>query len=101
MRAAPTVMPSILICWFTTSEADVGDTAVEVEPSPNIPLYFVAVQMAAEGQPGKMVSDTEVRVKQRCVTQFLHVEKMANSDIHQCLLYVKGDQTVDVSIMRQ
>ena len=32
---------------------------------------------------------------------FLHVEKMAPIDIHWCLLYVYGDQTVDVSTVRQ
>ena len=31
--------------------------------------------MAAEGQFDKMVSDVEVCMKQRCVTEFLHVEK--------------------------
>jgi len=56
--------------------------------------------MTAEGQSDKMASDMEVRVKQRCVTEFLHAEKMAPNDIHQCLLNVYGDQTVDVSTVR-
>ena len=38
--------------------------------------------MAAEGQSDKMASDMEVHMKQRCVTEFLHVEKMAPIDIH-------------------
>ena len=64
----------------------------------NIPLHFVAVkQMATEGQNDKM----EVRMKQRCVTEFLHAEKLAPTDIHQCLLNVSGDQTVDVSTVRR
>jgi len=33
--------------------------------------------------------------------QFLRVEKMAPTGIHQCLLDVYGDQTVDVSTVRQ
>jgi len=33
MRAAPKVMPPILICFPTTSEMDVGGMAVEVQPS--------------------------------------------------------------------
>jgi hypothetical protein len=38
----------------------------------NMLLNFVAVQqMTAEGQ-----SDMEVRVKQRCVIEFLHVKKL-------------------------
>ena len=51
MRAALKVMPSVLFCWSTISEVDVGGTAVEVECSTNIPLHFVAmIQIAAEGQ---------------------------------------------------
>jgi len=33
MRAAPKVMPVLLLCWPMMSEADVGGTAVEVELS--------------------------------------------------------------------
>ena len=56
--------------------------------------------MAAEGQSDRMVSHMEVHMKQRCVNEFLHVEKMAPTDIHQCLLDVYGDQTVDVNTVR-
>ena len=31
-RAVPKLMPPILLCWPTTSEAKVVDMAVEVEP---------------------------------------------------------------------
>ena len=59
----------------------------------NIPLNFVAVrQITAEGQ-----SDMEVRMKQRCVTEFLHAEKIAPNNINRRLLNVYGDRTVDVS----
>ena len=57
--------------------------------------------MAAEGQSDKIASDTEVQMKQRCVIEFPHVEKMAPTDIHGRLLNVFGDQTVDVSTARQ
>jgi hypothetical protein len=68
----------------------------------NIPLNFVAVrQMTAEGQSIKMVSDMEVRMKQRCVIEFLHVEKIASNDIHRCLLNIYGAQTADVSTVWQ
>ena len=40
-------------------------------------------------------------MKQRCVTEFLHVEKTAPNDIHRHLLNVYEDQTVDVSTVRQ
>ena len=33
MRASPKVMPPMLLCWYTMSEADVGGTVVEVERS--------------------------------------------------------------------
>ena len=69
---------------------------------PSIPLNFGAVrQMKAEGQSDKMASDMEVRMKQRCVTEFLHPEKIAPNDIHRRLLNVYGDQTLDVSTVRQ
>jgi len=56
--------------------------------------------MVAEGQSDTMVSDMELSLKQRCVIEFFHEERMASSDIHECLLNVYGDQTVDVSIVR-
>ena len=58
-------------------------------------------QMRAEEQPKKMVSDMEVHMKQRGVTEFLHAEKIAHNDIYQRLLNVYGDQTVDISTVRQ
>ena len=57
--------------------------------------------MAAEGQCDKMASDMEVCLKQRGGTEFLHVEKMAPTDIHRWLLHIYGDETVDVSTVRQ
>jgi len=69
-------MPPILSWRPTASGVDGGGMAVQAEPSPTILLHVVAVrQMAEEGQSDKMVSDTEVHVKQRCVTEFLHMEK--------------------------
>jgi len=56
--------------------------------------------MAAEGQSDRMTSVMKVWVKKRCVTVFLHAEKMAVIDIHQCFLNIYGDQTVDVSTVR-
>jgi len=39
-------------------------------------------------------------MKQRCVIEFLHAEKIAPNDIHRCLLNIYGDQTVDVNTVR-
>ena len=38
--------------------------------------------MTAEGQSDRLVSDTEMRMEQRGVTEFLHAEKMAAYGIH-------------------
>ena len=56
--------------------------------------------MAAEGQSDKMVSDMEVHMEQSCMTEFLHVEKIAPIDIYQYLLNIYGYQRVDVSTVR-
>jgi len=57
--------------------------------------------MITEGQYDKMASDMEVRMKQRCVIEFLSAEKIAPNDIHRHLMNVYGDQTVDVSTVRR
>jgi len=57
MMAARKVIPPILLCWPTTSEADGGGMAIAAEPSHQHPVHFVTVQqMAAEGQLDKMAS---------------------------------------------
>jgi hypothetical protein len=55
---------------------------------------------AADEQSGELVSDTEVHMKQRCVTEFFHAENIATGHIHRSLLDVYGDQTADVSTER-
>jgi len=57
--------------------------------------------MVAEGKCDRVASDMEVHIKQRCVTEFMNEEKMAPIDMHHYLLNVYGDQTVDVSTVRQ
>ncbi|PNF20470.1 hypothetical protein B7P43_G07694 [Cryptotermes secundus] len=47
-----------------------------------------------------MTSDIEVRTKQRCVIEFLTAEQIAPIDIHQHLLKVYRNNTVDVSTVR-
>ena len=54
--------------------------------------------MAAEGQSDRMVSDMEACIQQRCVTEFLHAEKMTPIDTDMMNV---GDQTVDMSTVRQ
>ena len=82
-------MSPMKVRWPVTSEADVGDMAVKAEPSHQYSIHVVAIgQIAAEGQPDKMMSDMEVLMKQRCVTEFLHAEKVAPTDIHRCWLNI-------------
>ena len=64
MRAAPKVMPPILLCWPVSSDADVGDIAVEVQPFPQYSITFCCHVMGAEGQSDDMVPDMKVHVKQ-------------------------------------
>jgi len=65
------------------SETDVGRMAVEVEPSHQYSLTFCCcVTDGSRGVVWQKVSDVEVGMKQRRVTEFLHVEKMAPIDIH-------------------
>ena len=40
MRVALKLMPPVLLCWPITLEADVGDMAVEVEPSCQYSVNF-------------------------------------------------------------
>lgn len=68
--------------------------AVGIQPSCKhfIPFSFCATD-GSGGQPGKMESDMEGHMKQRCGTEFLHVEKSAPSDVYQHLSSINGDQS--------
>ena len=97
-KAALKVRPPILLCWPTTSEVNAGGMAVQVEPFQKYSFTFCC--HGTDGsrlQSDKVVYDKEVRLKQRCVTKFLHEEKMAFTDMHQYLLNVDRDQTADVN----
>ena len=48
-----------------------------------------------------MASDMDVCVKERCVSEFLRVEKIAPTDFHLHLLNIYGHQAVDVSTVKQ
>ena len=39
-RTVPKLIPPILLCWLTTSEANIVDMAVEVEPSRQYSVKF-------------------------------------------------------------
>lgn len=65
-------------------------------------LYYILLlwQMTAEWQSHRIAFDMEVCMKQRYGIVLLCEQKMAPSDIHQRLLNVCGDWTVDVSSVR-
>ena len=48
--------------------------------------------MAAEWKSEKLVSEIEMRVKQKGGTEFLHVEKMTPIHIYRCLLSVETEE---------
>ena len=68
---------------------------VEVEPS-----HQYSVTFCCHVTDGSRKCVTEVRVKQRCVTEFLHAENIAHIATNQCLMDVYGDQTADVSMVK-
>jgi len=57
--------------------------------------------MAAEGCSDKMPFDMEVCTKQSGVIEFLHAEKKVTHWHSSTLTNVSGDQTTDVSTVRQ
>ena len=93
LRAAPKVMPPILLCRWSGSR---GCTF------PPIFCYFLLLCDRWQ-QTGSLTHWhlTQVWMKQRCVLELLHAEKMAPTDILSYLLNVDGDQPVDVSTARQ
>lgn len=68
-----------------------------VRAEPSCQYYITICDCVTEGQPDKMAFDMEVSMKQRCVTDFLPAERMAQTNNHRCLLNIYGDQPVDVS----
>ena len=57
--------------------------------------------MTAQVHSDKMNSDTGVCMMRRYATAFFYVGEMVPTDIHGYLLNIYGDQTVDVSTVRQ
>lgn len=63
--------------------------------------------MIVAGQSDKMASNVEVCMKERCDIKFLHAEKKnkkkngTHRAIHGLLRNMYGDQTMDVSTVRQ
>jgi len=77
VRSAPKVMPPILLHWPTTSEVDVGETAVEGETSHQYSTEFCCAcnRWQQEGPSGRMTSDTEMHMKSKYIIKTLQDEK--------------------------
>jgi hypothetical protein len=103
MRVAPKLMLPILLCCPTTSEADVGDVAVEVEPSRQYSVKFCC--RATDDSRGPVwqngIWHGSAYEAKMCKWIPPWGKKNALSDIHRRLLKVYGDQTVDVSTVRR
>ena len=97
--AALKVMPPILLCWFTTSEADGGGIPVEVEP---FCLYSIAFCCHATDSSREAVWQKGIwsASEAKGCDWIPPFGKMAPIDICQCLLNVDGDQPVDVSTVK-
>ena len=96
-------MPLVLLCWPTRSEADVGDMAVEAEPSRQ---YSVKMCCRETDDSNGAVSQNGVchgSAYEAKVCNWIHPcgKKTAANDIHRGLLNVYGDQTVDFSTVRR
>jgi len=99
-RAAPKIT-SILLCWLTTPEADVGGIAVEVEPFHQHSATFCCC--VTDGNRGALwqsdvwhTSVDEAKVRHwitRCRKNGAHWHSPT-------LLNIYGDQTVDLSTVR-
>jgi len=94
------IMPPVLLYWCTTSEADVGGTAVEVEPS-----YLYSVMCCCHVTDGSRGAKWYLTWKcewNRSVGLNSSMKKkMAPVHVHWDLLDVSGDQAVDVGTVRQ
>ena len=83
-KAALKVMPSILSCWPMQWEAEGGGMTAEVKPSHR--YCSLLLPCGRQQQMGRltMASDTEMHMKQRCVTELLPVGKVTLTDVHRC-----------------
>jgi len=94
-------MSSVLLCWLTTSEVDIGSMAIEVEPSHQYSITFCCT--VTDGSRGAVWQNG---ISWKCAwgkgmeLNSLMWEKMAHIDIHWCFLNISEDPTVDVSTVR-
>ena len=98
-RAVLKTMPPILLCWPTTSEAHFGWWYGN-RGSSSQPIFHYILLLCDWWQQRDSQTEWCLTWKQRCITEFLHVEKIALIDIHWCLLNVDGHKSVGASTVR-
>jgi hypothetical protein len=94
MKAALKLMPPILLCWPTTSKANVVDMAVEVEPSRQYSVKFCC--RATDDSRG-VVWQNGISHGSAYETEVCNWIPPCRKNCIQCLLNVYRDQTMDVS----
>ena len=93
-------MPPMLSCWPTT-EADSGDTAVEIEPSHQYSMLLLYDRwQQKDSATNWCLTWKHVWSKEVSMNSSIW-KKMAPTDIYQCLLSASGAQTADMSTVRQ
>ena len=101
MRAAPKVMPPIWIC-FPTTEGDGGIMVADAQPS-----HQYSITCCCHMTDGSWEEVWQNGVWHGCVYKpkvwnwISTCGKNVTTDIHWCLLNVYGDQTENVSTVRQ
>jgi len=95
MRAALKVMPPILLCRLPVSEVDVGDMAVEIEPSQKYSITVCCHE--TDGSRGE-IWQNGIWNGSAYGAKVCHgippCKKMAPIDIHWCFLNTYGDRTI-------
>ena len=97
-KLAPKAMPPVLWRWSIMPEVDVSGAAVEFEHSCQYSITFLMPcdRWQQRGSLTKWCPGTEAKVCHKS----LHMEKMAPTEVHQYLLNVSRDQTVEMSTVR-
>ena len=95
MRA---IVSPILLCWSTTSEADGGGMAVDIEPYHQYPLHFIAMWQRSRGAIWQNRDWYESAYEAKVYHWITPCRKRWHTNIHWHLLNTYTEQIVDVGI---
>ena len=101
-RTIPKVMPPVLLCLPTMSEANIGGTSIEFEPSHQYSITFYCCVTDGNKRPHWQKGIWHRSAYEAKVCHWIPPcrKKMAAIDIHRCFLNVYGNKTVNVSTVR-